>query len=146
MIDSIYLKIIKHLYDGRKKFSLIAEDLGVSENTVRSRVNRLIDAGLLRIVGLINPEVLPGHYNAFIGFKTDPKRVQEIAKNISNTRGVISSSCVSGQFDIICFALFNDDYTMNDFLYEELNKIDGINAVEPFQVLKGFNSRCIYVL
>ena len=39
-IDETNLAIIKHLREGRKSFQKIAEDLSITENTVRARVNR----------------------------------------------------------------------------------------------------------
>jgi len=51
-IDGINLAIIKHLRDGRKSFKRIAEDLGLTENTIRARVKRLTDAKVLQISGL----------------------------------------------------------------------------------------------
>ena len=45
-IDPINLSIVKHLRDGRRSFRDIAKDLSVSENTIRSRVQKLTDAGV----------------------------------------------------------------------------------------------------
>ena len=50
-IDRTSIDIIRHLKDGRKSFAQIARELDVAENTVRSRVNRLIDEGVLDISG-----------------------------------------------------------------------------------------------
>ena len=47
-IDPTNLSIIRQLRDGRKSYKTIAETLGISENTVRSRVQRMTDAGLTR--------------------------------------------------------------------------------------------------
>jgi len=54
-IDDINIEIIKHLRDGRKSFKKIAKILGITENTVRSRVNKLTNEGILEITGLVNP-------------------------------------------------------------------------------------------
>ena len=68
-IDKTNLAIIKHLRDGRKSFKKIAEELCLSENTVRSRVNKMIQSGTLEISGLVNPEAMPGHTLAMVGVK-----------------------------------------------------------------------------
>jgi AsnC-type helix-turn-helix domain len=41
--------------DGRRADSRIADEVGVSESVVRYRVQRLEDAGILRIVGIADP-------------------------------------------------------------------------------------------
>ncbi len=50
-MDETNKAIIRQLCDGRKPFSAIAEELSITENTVRSRVNKLIDEGVLQISG-----------------------------------------------------------------------------------------------
>lgn len=60
-IDRNNLGIIKHLRDGRKSFKEIADDLSITENTVRSRVQQMTREGVLCITGLIDAEKLPGH-------------------------------------------------------------------------------------
>jgi len=48
-LDPTSIEIIKHLRQGRKSFKKIAQALSISENTVRSRVKRLTDEGVLEI-------------------------------------------------------------------------------------------------
>ena len=59
-IDETNKAIIRALSDGRRPYSAVAEELGITENTVRSRVNRMIDDGVLRITALVDPSLLPG--------------------------------------------------------------------------------------
>ena len=68
-IDDTHLAIIKNLRDGRKSFKQIADELGVSENTVRARVQKLTDEGILEVIGLVDPEALPGHRLVMVGVK-----------------------------------------------------------------------------
>ena len=60
-IDESSIEIIKRLRDGRASYKKIAEDLSLSENTVRSRVKKLEEQGVLEISGLVDPEALKGH-------------------------------------------------------------------------------------
>ena len=57
-IDENTIAIMRHLREGRKSFKKIADDLSLTENTVRTRVNKLINAGILEICGLVDPEVV----------------------------------------------------------------------------------------
>ncbi|MDD3991484.1 MAG: AsnC family transcriptional regulator, partial [Desulfobacteraceae bacterium] len=54
-IDDQTISIIQHLRDGRTSFKKIAAALDLSENTVRARVNRLREEGVLEICGLVDP-------------------------------------------------------------------------------------------
>ena len=44
-IDSTNIDIIKELKQGKKSFKKIADKLSITENTVRSRVNKLQEEG-----------------------------------------------------------------------------------------------------
>ena len=68
-IDDSSIEIIKRLRDGRASYKKIAEDLSLSENTVRSRVKKLEEEGVLEISGLVDPEALKGHRLVMIGVK-----------------------------------------------------------------------------
>jgi Lrp/AsnC family transcriptional regulator for asnA, asnC and gidA len=86
-VDQTNITIIKHLRDGRKSFKKIADELGISENTVRSRVVKLVDEGVLEISGSVDPESLPGHKVVFIGVKLSTLNLVEKAGEFSQLRG-----------------------------------------------------------
>ncbi len=59
MPDALDIQLLQALQlDGRAPFSLIAEVLGVSDQTIARRYNRLTEAGMLRVRGLSDPERL----------------------------------------------------------------------------------------
>ena len=58
-VSALDKRIIEHLQaDGRRPFTQIASDLGVSEAAVRARTNRLIERGILQVVGVTDPLLL----------------------------------------------------------------------------------------
>ena len=56
--DETDWKIISILKEGYVPNNTIALELGVSEGTVRARIKKLKEAGILQIRALINPDVL----------------------------------------------------------------------------------------
>ena len=71
--DSFSRAIIKLLQeDGRLPFARIAEALDVSEGSVRNRVNRMIEAKVLRIMGIANPLALGYTGYAMVGMQISP--------------------------------------------------------------------------
>jgi Lrp/AsnC family transcriptional regulator for asnA, asnC and gidA len=145
-IDDTNLAIIRHLRDGRKSFRQIAKSLGVSENTVRGRVNHLISEGVLDITGLVNPEKIPDHRTAVIGVKLSTMNLIEKAEEFSKLKGVICACVVTGRFDIIVVVLFNEEFRLLDFISEEVSKIKEVQSVETFVVYKGYNLMVPYLL
>ena len=69
IIDRANLSIIKHLRNGRKSYKKIAEELALSENTVRSRVHKLEREGILEISGVVDAQAVDGHQVVMVGVK-----------------------------------------------------------------------------
>ncbi len=145
-VDKINLSIIKHLQDGRKSFNKIAEELDITENTVRSRVNRMVEAGLVEIIGTVNPDLLPNHNILYVGIKLDTRELVKKAEEFSKLRGVISASVVTGRYDVMLIVMLKKDFTLLDFLSKEIDKIDSIQTVETFVVYKNYNMQVPYIL
>lgn len=145
-IDNTDLEIIRHLWDGRKPYKDIGKSLGITTNTVRNRVNKMIEAGALQIIGLVDPRVIPGHQAASIAFKVDPSKAEIILEKISKLKGVVGVACVTGQFDIIADVLFNETNTYERFIFEEIPNIDGIKSVDTSFIVKAINLQLRYVL
>src|SRR6476659_8340073 len=69
-VSALDKRIIEHLQaDGRRPFTQIAADLGVSEAAVRARTNRLVERGVLQVVGVTDPLRLGFQQMAMIGVK-----------------------------------------------------------------------------
>jgi Lrp/AsnC family transcriptional regulator for asnA, asnC and gidA len=147
-IDETNIEIIKHLRDGRKSFGAIAEALSITENTVRSRVNKLVEEGILEISGLVDPESLPGYRIIVIGIKLSTVELVRKGHELTNLRGVISVSVVTGRYDILLQVLLDENkgFGLLEFFTKELSKIDEIQEVETFVVYKSYNLRVPYIL
>ncbi|MCP3925737.1 MAG: Lrp/AsnC family transcriptional regulator [Desulfobacterales bacterium] len=145
-IDKTNINIIKHLRDGRKSYKKIAEDLNITENTVRSRVNKLIEDKVLDITGLVDAEAIPGHQEVIFGVKLDDMDLLKKGDEFSSLRGVSSVSIVTGRYDLIIRVLLNENLTLLQFITEQVTKIDGVKSVESFVVYKGFNLKTPYIL
>jgi Lrp/AsnC family transcriptional regulator for asnA, asnC and gidA len=145
-IDKNNLAIIKHLRNGRKSYKKIAENLNLSENTVRTRVQKLIDEGILDISGLVNPESIDGHRAVLVGVKLQSMDLVNKGEEFSNLRGVVSVSVVTGRFDLILIVLLKSGFGLLEFYTEEVSKIKDVQSVETFVVYKSYNLKVPYVL
>ena len=145
-IDPLSIEIIQHLRNGRQSFKKIADDLGIAENTVRSRVRQLRQHGVLDIVGLVNPEDLPGHRLVIVGVKLNTMDLVKKGEEFSRLRGVVSVSVVTGRFDLMLTVLLKEGYGLLEFYTEEVSRVEAVQSVETFVVYKGYNTRVPYVL
>ena len=145
-IDKTNLAIIKHLRNGRKSYQKIARDLAVSENTVRTRVQKLIEEGILDINGVVNPESMDGHGVVIVGVKLQSMDLVNKGKEFSNLKGVVSVSVVTGRFDLIIVVLLKPGFGLLEFYTEEVSRIKEVQSVETFVVYKSYNLKVPYVL
>ncbi len=145
-LDATNVEIIRHLKDGRKSFKLIAKDLAITENTVRSRVNKMIEEGLLDISGNIRVDALRGHNLLYLGVKLKTMELQKKAEEFSKLRGVVSTGVVTGRYDLILQVLLNEDNSLLEFITGQVTKIEDVQTVESFIVYEGYNLKVPYIL
>lgn len=145
-IDKTNLAIIKHLRNGRKSYQKISRDLSISENTVRTRVQKLIEEGILDINGVVNPESIDGHRVVIVGVKLHSMDLVNKGKEFSNLKGVVSVSVVTGRFDLILIVFFKPGFGLLEFYTEEVSKIQDVQSVETFVVYKSYNLKVPYIL
>ena len=145
-IDKTNIEIIKQLRNGRKSFRKIAEELSITENTVRSRVTKLQEDGILEIAGIVDIESLPGHQQVIFGVKLQNMDLLDKAEEFSKLDCVISSCVVTGRFDLIVVVILNEENTLLDFITKKVGSIEGVKSIESFVVFKGFNMKVPYIL
>lgn len=146
LIDQLNLDIIRHLKEGRKSFKKIADALEVTENTIRSRVNKLREEGVLDFTGNIDPEALKGHRLLYLGVKLADLDISRKGEYFSRLPGVLSAAIVTGRYDLILQVLLNDDFNLLEFITEHVAKIEGVQTVESFIVYQGYNLKVPYIL
>lgn len=146
LIDPTNLSIIRQLRDGRKSYKAIADKLHLSENTVRSRVQRMHEEGLLEISSLVNPDSLDGHRAILIGVKLKTPDLVAKGAEFSRLKGVVSVSVVTGRFDIILIVMLKPGFDLLEFFTREISKISDVMSTETFVIYKNFNLRIPYVL
>ena len=139
-LDQLDRDIIDELQDdGRKPYNEIANKLNVSEGTIRKRVHKLTDTGVLKIAGLIDPEKVGEHLLAIIGVQLGSQNLLENAQKFSQLNGVISVGIVTGRYDLICQVLLDRTDGLIKFFTRELSKIKDVKFTETFIVYKAFN-------
>lgn len=129
-------RIIEHLQaDGRRPFTQIAAEIGVSEAAIRARTNRLIDRGILQIVGVADPEKL-GFQQALIGIRCEPGRLVAVADALAALPEVDYVVVTTGRYDILIEMVSEDNEGLLRFLTDRLPAIDGVRDTEIFTYLR----------
>jgi Lrp/AsnC family transcriptional regulator, regulator for asnA, asnC and gidA len=136
-VSELDKRIIEHLqHDGRRPFTQIATELGVSEAAVRARTNRLIERGIIQIVGVTDPLKLGFQQQAMIGVVCHADRLLEVAEKIKDFPEVDYLVVTAGTYDLLVEVVCEDNDALLRFLTEKLRKVDGVRSTETFVYLR----------
>ncbi|MBN1572955.1 MAG: Lrp/AsnC family transcriptional regulator [Deltaproteobacteria bacterium] len=144
--DATNIEIIRHLRDGRKSFKEIAEEMSLSENTVRARVQKMVKESVLDIVGLVDPDAIEGHQVVIVGVKVDTMDLEKKGEEFSRLKGVVSVGVVTGRYDLMLTVILNSDFKLLDFFKHEMAKVKDVQSTETFVLFKNFGWRVPYIL
>jgi Lrp/AsnC family transcriptional regulator for asnA, asnC and gidA len=138
--DKIDWKIINILSKKYLPNSTVAKKLDLSEGTIRQRVKKLQDAGILKIKALRDPDVLENQQLAIIVANVAQANLLDVkAREITKLKDVLSVSIVSGRYDILIDVLVDSNKGLIKFLTEQLSQVNGISTTESFVTLKSYN-------
>ena len=136
-VSDLDKRIIEHLQtDGRRPFTQIAAELGVSEAAVRARTNRLIERGILQVVGVTDPLKLGFHQMAMIGIRCESDQLVTVAEQVAEMPEVDYVVITAGTYDLLIETVCEDNEALLQFLTQKLRALDGVRETETFVYLR----------
>ncbi len=133
-IDCLMIELLQK--DGRISNIDIAKKISMSEATVRTRLNRLIDEGYIQIVAVSNPMKLGFNIVGSIRIHVDIKKMDSIIVKLKTLKPlwfIVQTTGGTG-IDTEFVARSLDD--LNCLIFEKINKIDGVIRTETSLMLK----------
>jgi Lrp/AsnC family transcriptional regulator, regulator for asnA, asnC and gidA len=136
-LDSVDRQIIQAFrFGGRLTNAQVARELGISEGTVRRRIELLVTAGVLNFVAVTDPRKIGLMVDTLIGISTDVDKMHVVAEELAAMPEVRYVGIAMGAFDIWVGALFPTVDDWMDFRSNRLAQIKGIRRTETFQITK----------
>jgi Lrp/AsnC family transcriptional regulator for asnA, asnC and gidA len=136
-LDDLDRKILALLQeDARLPNRALALRLGSSEPTVRRRVERLLDAGAIKIVAVASPFALGYKVVAIVGLQIDRNFQRQIEQSLQQMAEVRFVGLTLGSFDVMLEVWLEDYEALLDFLSRRLSPVPGIHRAEAWQVLR----------
>jgi Lrp/AsnC family transcriptional regulator for asnA, asnC and gidA len=130
-ITSLDCQIIELLQkDGRLPNTEIAKRLGISETTVRTRLQRLIQGEYIQIVAVSNPLKLGFKAIGTIRIHVDIKKMDKIIRELKAIKAlwhIVQSTSGTG---IETEFVLRDLNELNKLIFERINRIDGVLRTE----------------
>lgn len=116
-LDPVDVAILRSLFkDARKSLREIAREVGVSAPTVRDRIKKMVDAGLIKgFAPVVDYGKLEGVL-AILLLKADPHKLQEVTERLTSRRGVMSVYVASGEANLIVKVYASSSRELYDFI------------------------------
>ncbi len=135
-LDPINKVIIEQLQqDGRTSYAAIGKVVGLSEAAVRARVQRLLDSGVLQIIGVTNPMELGFARQAMVGVKVSGP-LDPVATALEALDAVDYLVVTAGSFDILVEVVCESDHHLLELVSSSIRTIPGVLGTEIFMYLE----------
>ena len=133
-LDDTDLQILDALQaDARTSFVRLAQSLGVSDTTVRARIDRLVRRFGVRFVVDIDPEVL-GMLYFYLGVRVQGPAMTRVIDRMSGLPEIIFLGRTVGGYDLLAEMVCRDNADMVRML-DEIRSIAGVMQVDTYTVL-----------
>ena len=137
MVDELDRDIIRALQqDGRRSNVDVARALGVAESTVRKRIDRLLQNGTVRIVGIPSLNALDLSVQVQIYLQVEPAYADPIANQMAGLPQVQSVTYTTGEYNLVVQAVFADNDALHYFLSVEIAALTGVTRTTTAHVLQ----------
>ncbi|WNM24138.1 Lrp/AsnC family transcriptional regulator [Demequina capsici] len=121
--------------DGRISYAAIGKVVNLSEAAVRARVQRLLDTGVLQIIGVTNPMELGFARQAMVGIKVSGPP-EPVASALEQLEAVDYVVITAGSFDILVEVVCESDHHLLDLVSSSIRTIPGVLTTETFMYLE----------
>jgi Lrp/AsnC family transcriptional regulator for asnA, asnC and gidA len=127
-IQPLDRKIIDLLMeDGRLSCAQIARRIGgVSERTVRYRLDRLLEQQAIQVVAIPNPKTLGYSVIADVFLEVESSAIHEVARRMAEYDCVSYVGCSLGDVDVSIQVVARDNAEVYSFVTEVVAKVPGV--------------------
>jgi len=144
MIDKLDQELILELHkEGRQSYINLAKSLHVSETTVRNRLRRLLDKGIITIATMPNLEALGYHFMGIVGMQVRLADLRTVADQLIRQPNVCYLANVTGRYDFIAIIVTRSSREFADFVENVISPIPSILRTETFVNLNIYKGQVI---
>ena len=125
--------------DGRASFRGLAAVLDSSEQTLARRYRRLVDAGILRVVALAEPE--PTGYSALLRIQVEPAAARPLAAALAKRPDVQWVSLIACGGEVVCGVRARSRADGEALLLDRLPRTAQVRRITAYTLLHDFAER-----
>ncbi len=128
--DRLIIRLLQQ--DARMSYAEVSRATDIPESTVRRRMDRLQQRGVIEFAMLADPSRLGYDLRVMIGLKVELHQLEEIAATLQGMDEVIFAAFLTGNFDITIHVVVRSQEGLVRFLTKRLARIPGIRSVDTF--------------
>lgn len=134
-LDDTTKLIIEQLQrDGRMSYAALGKAVSLSEAATRQRVQRLLDSGVIQIVGVTDPLMLGFSRQAMIGVKCTGD-LEAVADELAAIEEIDYVVITAGSFDLLVELVCETDDDLLDLL-RRIRAVPTVTSTESLVYLK----------
>lgn len=138
-LDQIDERIIQALREsGRISNRDLARLIGVNEATVRSRMRRLEDNNVFRVVAMLDLKAMGYQAMAAVGVQVKGRPAREVGEELARIDQVITVSVAIGSSDLEIQVVARDLAELDHLLTKVIAQVDGVQRLIPGLSMKIF--------
>ena len=118
--------------NARISYAELSRATGIPESTVRRRMERLQQRGIIEFAMLADPAKLGYEIRAMIGIRVELPRLNEIADTLRSMNEVTFAAFLTGSFDVMIQVVVQSQDALVKFLTQRIARIDGVRSTETF--------------
>jgi len=145
-LNSTDIQIIKYLHkDARMSASAIADELKLPESSVRHRLNRLVNGGVIEFVAQTSPLNVGYPVWIMMEIEVETVMIRKVAQQLADLNEMYIVYTTTGAFDISAGATFRTNKEFIDFLAGPFAAIKGIRRVTTRAILEVYKRQFKFV-
>ncbi len=118
-VDKNILELLQQ--DARMPLTQIAKEVGMSENGVKYRLNKLEDQGVIeRYALLIDPKKVGKNVLAIFNIEIEPKSMKKSIPLLTKTDEFIKVYHTTGQYSLTAMGIFDSNDSLTKFINGKL--------------------------
>ncbi len=116
--------------DARISNRAIAAELGVTEGTIRTRIKRLQNEGLIHFTVVTDFRMAGSPNLCMLGIDADPSHVADLARSLSDIPEITCVVVLLGRYSLLAMGLFTNLEQLNDLIVQRIRPLPGVQRVE----------------
>jgi Lrp/AsnC family transcriptional regulator for asnA, asnC and gidA len=135
-LDDVDRRLVLALQrDGRSSYARLAEEVAMSQATVRTRVQRLLESGVVQIAAVADPFAFGFNITAMVGI-TYTGDLREMSDAVKRMRQVHFVVLTAGRYDCMAEVVCVDTDDLLSLVNDQIRAIPGVKDVEVITYLQ----------